>query len=115
MISVNFVHILATIGKNLVLLLLYHDDISTHRGVRPYQCAYCEYRATVSDNVGKHCRQVHKNLPQKWVKVAEFEEPTVPQRERYTSEKPQPLHKKYQKTALGKALEDMEHGYFGQK
>ena len=33
--------------------------VHTHRDVKPYQCAHCDYRSTVSGNVNKHCRLKH--------------------------------------------------------
>ncbi len=43
----------------------------THRDVKPYKCAYCDYRCRTSGNCRKHCVNRHKDQEVKWIKVCD--------------------------------------------
>lgn len=37
--------------------------MSTHTGVRPFQCPYCDYAASQNVHLDKHIRRIHPNVP----------------------------------------------------
>lgn len=41
----------------------------THRDLKPYKCAYCDYRCKISGNARKHCMYRHKGLEVKYIKL----------------------------------------------
>ncbi len=45
--------------------------VHTHRNVKPYKCAYCEFHCATSGNCRKHCKAKHRDLPVQVIKVSE--------------------------------------------